>query len=271
LKDVFGVEGKVTIVTGGGTGIGARIAQEFAIRGAPVLIASRNAAHLEPVRDEIRKLGGKCEMTVCDVRDAAQCDAMVAEAVKHFGRLDVMINNHGASIPAPSLNLSANAWRAIVAINLDGVFLCSKASARQFVAQKGGGCIINLSSTAGVYASATMLPYSASKAAVIKLTEAHAAEWGHLGIRVNCIAPGPIVTEGAAVRVWPNDRIKQAIRRSRALLRLGRVEEVAYPCIFLASEAASYVTGATLMVDGGNLRPTEALQILSEEEYGPDE
>src|SRR2546430_10187494 len=97
LKDVFGVEGKVTVVTGGGTGIGIAIAREFAVRGAPVLIASRNAAHLQPVRDEIRGLGGKCEMFVVDVRDAAKCDAMIAEAVHHFGRLDLMINNHGGS------------------------------------------------------------------------------------------------------------------------------------------------------------------------------
>ncbi|HEY2525747.1 MAG TPA: SDR family NAD(P)-dependent oxidoreductase, partial [Candidatus Binataceae bacterium] len=98
MKDPFSVEGKVTIVTGGGTGIGAVIAREFALRGAPVLIASRNAGHLEPVRDAIRKNGGQCEMAVCDVRNAESCDALVAETVRHFGRLDVMINNHGASI-----------------------------------------------------------------------------------------------------------------------------------------------------------------------------
>jgi NAD(P)-dependent dehydrogenase (short-subunit alcohol dehydrogenase family) len=140
LKDVFSVEGKVTIVTGGGTGIGAVIAREFALRGAPVLVASRNAGHLEPVRDAIRKAGGKCEMAVCDVRNAESCDALVAEAVKHFGRLDVMINNHGASIASPSLKLSPNGWRAVVSINLDGVFFCSKAAARQFVEQNAALC-----------------------------------------------------------------------------------------------------------------------------------
>lgn len=136
MKDIFSVEGRVTVVTGGGTGIGAVIAREFATRGAPVLIASRNAEHLEPVRDGIRKAGGKCEMMVCDVRNAESCDALVAEAVKHFNRLDVMINNHGASIAAPSLKLSPNGWRAVVSINLDGVFFCSRAAARQFIDQK---------------------------------------------------------------------------------------------------------------------------------------
>jgi len=251
LKDVFSVEGKVTIVTGGGTGIGESIAKEFAARGATVLIASRNAEHLGPVRDAIRKAGGRCEMAICDVRQADQCDAMVEAAVKAFGRLDVLINNHGASITTPSLDLSPNGWRAVVGINLDGVFFCARAAARQFIKQGDGGCIINISSTAGVHGSPTMLPYGAAKAGVINLTVSHAGEWGSHGIRVNCIVPGPIDTEGAAPRVWPNPKVKEMVRKSRALGRFGRVDEIALPCLFLASEAASYVNGASLIVDGG--------------------
>jgi len=251
LKDPFSVEGKVTIVTGGGTGIGESIAKEFALRGAPVLIASRKAENLERVRDEIRKAGGKCEMTVCDVRVPEQTDAMVEAAVKAFGRVDVLINNHGASITTPTLNLSPNGWKAVIGINLDGVFFCSKSAARQLIAQGGGGSIINISSTAGVHGSATMLPYGAAKAGVINLTVSHASEWGDHKIRVNCIAPGPIDTEGAAPRVWPNPAVKEAVAKSRALSRFGRVEEIAHPCIFLASDAASYITGALLIVDGG--------------------
>lgn len=257
MKDVFSVEGKVTIVTGGGTGIGESIAKEFAARGAPVLIASRNAEHLGPVRDAIRKAGGRCEMAICDVRQADQCDAMVEAAVKAFGRLDVLINNHGASITTPSLDLSPNGWRAVVGINLDGVFFCARAAARQFIKQGGGGCIINISSTAGVHGSPTMLPYGAAKAGVINLTVSHAGEWGRHGIRVNCIVPGPIDTEGAAPRVWPNPKVKEMVARSRALGRFGRVDEIALPCLFLASEAASYVTGASLIVDGGDAPRTE--------------
>jgi NAD(P)-dependent dehydrogenase (short-subunit alcohol dehydrogenase family) len=251
LKDPFSVEGRVTIVTGGGTGIGESIAREFAARGAKVVIASRNVENLTNVRDSIRKAGGACEIATVDVRDAAQCDAMVAEAVKHFGRIDVLINNHGASITTPTLNLSPNGWRAVVGINLDGVFFCTRAAARQFLAQKSGGSVINISSTAGVHGSPTMLPYGAAKAGVINLTISHASEFGMQGIRVNCIAPGPIDTEGAAPRVWPNPAVKEAVAKSRALGRFGRVEEIAYPCLFLASEASSYVTGALLIVDGG--------------------
>src|SRR5271170_4139928 len=129
----FSVEGKVTIVTGGGTGVGAGIAREFALNDAPVLIASRKAENLEKVRDQIRADGGVCELQICDVRDAAAVDAMIAAVVRHFGRLDVMINNHGASLKIPSLELSPNTWKAIVAVNLDGVFFCSRAAARQFI------------------------------------------------------------------------------------------------------------------------------------------
>jgi NAD(P)-dependent dehydrogenase (short-subunit alcohol dehydrogenase family) len=138
VKDVFSVEGKVTIVTGGGTGIGESIAKEFAARGAKVLVASRNVENLTRVRDEIRAAGGTCEMTTVDVRQADQCDAMIETAVKYFGRFDVLINNHGASITTPSFNLSPNGWRAVVGINLDGMFFCSKAAARQFVKQGPG-------------------------------------------------------------------------------------------------------------------------------------
>ncbi len=215
------------------------------------MIASRSAEHLEPERDAIRKAGGKCEMVVVDVREPDACDNMVAETVKHFGRLDVLINNHGASITAPSLDLRPNGWKAVVAINLDGVFFCSRSAARQFKQQKSGGSIINISSTAGVHGSPTMLPYGAAKAGVVNLTTSHSGEWGADGIRVNCIAPGPIDTEGAAPRVWPNEKVKQAVARSRALGRFGRVEEIAWPCLFLASDASSYVTGALLIVDGG--------------------
>ena len=251
-KDIFSVEGKVTIVTGGGTGIGESIAKEFAARGAKVLIASRNVENLTKVRDDIRKDGGICEFTTVEVRQADQCDAMIETAVKHFGRLDVLINNHGASITTPSFNLSPNGWKAVIGINLDGTFYCSKAAARQFIKQgEKSGSIINISSTAGVHGSTTMLPYGAAKAGVVNLTISQAGEWGANGIRVNCIAPGPIDTEGAAPRVWPNPTVKKAVADSRALGRFGRVEEIAYPCLFLASEAASYVTGALLIVDGG--------------------
>ncbi len=245
----FSVEGKVTIVTGGGTGVGAGIAREFALAGAPVLIASRKADNLTQVRDRIRSEGGRCELQVCDVRDPAAVDQMIAAAVKHFGRLDVMINNHGASLNIPSLELSPNAWKAIVAVNLDGVFFCSRAAARQFIAQHSGGSIINISSEASLTGFALYPPYAAAKAGVNNLTKTHSSEWARYGVRVNCLVLGPIETP--AWELLLDQPTKRRMAAARALKRLGTPEEVACPCMFLASEASSYITGAVIEVGGG--------------------
>ncbi len=245
----FSIEGKVTIVTGGGTGVGAGIAREFALIGAPELIASRKEENLEKVRDQIRAEGGVCELQICDVRDASAVDAMIAAAVRHFGRLDVMINNHGASLKIPSLELSPNAWKAIVAVNLDGVFFCSRAAARQFIAQKSAGNIINISSEASLTGFAIYPPYAAAKAGVNNLTKTHSAEWARYGIRVNCLVLGPIETP--AWELLLDEETKRRMAATRALKRLGTPDEIAYPCIFLASDASSYITGAVIEVVGG--------------------
>jgi NAD(P)-dependent dehydrogenase (short-subunit alcohol dehydrogenase family) len=245
----FSVEGKVTIVTGGGTGVGEGIAREFALAGAPVLIASRKADNLARVRDQIRGAGGACEYQICDVRDPAAVDEMIAAAVRHFGRLDVIVNNHGASLKIPSLELSANAWKAIVAVNLDGVFFCSRAAARQFIAQKSAGSIINISSEASLTGFALYPPYAAAKAGVNNLTKTHYAEWARHGIRVNCLVLGPIETP--AWELLLDEETKRRMAATRALKRLGTPEEIAYPCMFLASEASSYITGAVIEVCGG--------------------
>src|SRR6266853_855094 len=160
--DVFSVEGKVVIVTGGGTGIGAEIAREFALRGAKVLIASRNVEHLGPVAEGIRSDGGMVESITCDVRDAAQVERMVGRAYEKFGGLDVVINNHGASFFQPAEEISPNGFATIVAINLQGTFLCSKAAALKWIAAKRGGRIINMSSDGGVYGSPGMAHYGAA-------------------------------------------------------------------------------------------------------------
>lgn len=242
----FSVAGKVTIVTGGATGIGAAIARQFATHGALVLIASRNEANLIKMRDQICAGGGRCEMTVCDVREPGSCAAMVAEAVRHFGRLDVLINNAGAGFPTTTAKLSPNGWRTIVSINLDGTFFCSKAAAEQFISQGGGGCIINVSSESAVEGWSDMPHYAAAKAGVINLTLSHASEWGPKGIRVNCIIPGKIVTE-MENPIWLDPRATRHI----ALRRFGQVDDVAYPCLFLASDAAAFISGTTLAITGG--------------------
>jgi 3-oxoacyl-[acyl-carrier protein] reductase len=250
----FDISGKVTVVTGGGTGIGADIAREFCRRGAKVMITSRTMDHLGPVADGIRKEGGTVEAMVCDVRQNDQVEAVVNKAVELWGRVDTLVNNAGASFVAHAHDISANGFNAIVSINLTGTFLFSKAVAKVMMEKKTGGCIVNVSSDSGVYGAATMAHYGAAKAGVINLTRSLAIEWAKYGIRVNCVSPGPIETEGVLEVLWPTPELQQKAVNATALKRFGTGLEVAWPCVFLASDAAGYVSGANLQVDGCALK-----------------
>jgi NAD(P)-dependent dehydrogenase (short-subunit alcohol dehydrogenase family) len=247
---VFDITDKVTLVTGGGTGIGADIAREFCARGARVMITSRTMEHLGPVAEEIRQAGGMIEAMVGDVRQHEHVEAVVNRTIERWGRLDVLINNAGASFVCPAEEISPNGFASIVAINLQGTFLFARAVARVMMAQKTGGSLINIASIAGVYGSAFMAHYAAAKAGVINLTRTLAMEWGRYGIRVNCISPGPIETEGVKAVLWPTRALQERAMHATALKRFGTGREVAWPCVFLASEAAGYINGANLQVDG---------------------
>ena len=251
----FSLEGKTAIITGGGTGIGKSMAIEFARAGADVAIASRKLEHLEPVAKEIEKLGKRAIAMAVDVRQEDQVQALVERTVKDFGRLDIMVNNAGASFRAKPEDISINGWNTVVQINLNGVFLGSKWAVKQMIPQ-GGGVIINIASIAGVYGATMMSHYGASKAAVMNLTKAHAVAWAKHNIRVNCIAPGPVETEGYLDVLTKLDRAaaeKQynSVAARVALQRWGKVHEIAYPAIFLASDASSFMTGETIVIDGG--------------------
>ena len=189
-----------------------------------------------------------------DVRQEDQVKAMVEQAVKDWGRLDIMVNNAGASFRAKPEDISINGWNTVVGINLNGVFLGCKWAGKQMMAQ-GGGVIINIASVAGVYGSTMMPHYGASKAAVIMLTRELGTAWGRKGIRVNCIAPGPVETEGyleVLKQAGPDGKkTYDAIAARVGMGRWGKVEEIAYPCLFLASAASSWMTGETIVVDGG--------------------
>jgi NAD(P)-dependent dehydrogenase (short-subunit alcohol dehydrogenase family) len=249
----FDITGKVTILTGGGTGIGAEVAEEFCRRGAQVMITSRTMDHLGPVAEGIRKAGGVVEAMVCDVRQPDQVQAVVNKTVETWGRVDVLINNAGASFVSKAEDISPNGFATIVAINLNGTFVFSRAVAKVMIAQATGGNILNISSEAGVHGSAYMCHYAAAKAGVINLTRSLAIEWAPYGIRVNCISPGPIETPGVKEVLWPTKELQEQAINSTALKRFGTGLEIAWPCVFLASQAAGYITGTNLEVDGYSL------------------
>jgi len=251
----FSLEGKTAIVTGGGTGIGKSIALEFARAGADVAICSRKQEHLDPVVKAIQQTGKRAFATVVDVRQEEQVKATVERAVAEWGRLDVMVNNAGASFRSKPEDISPNGWNTVVNINLTGVFLGCKWAGRQMMAQPGGGVIINIASVAGVYGSTAMPHYGAAKAGVIMLTRELGTAWGRKGVRVNCIAPGPVETEGyldVLKQAGPDARkTYDAVAARVGMGRWGKVEEIAWPCVFLASAAAAWMTGETIVIDGG--------------------
>jgi NAD(P)-dependent dehydrogenase (short-subunit alcohol dehydrogenase family) len=254
-RSPFSLEGKTAIVTGGGTGIGKAIALEFARAGADVAVCSRKLEHLEPVAKAVHDLGRRSFAMAVDVRQEDQVKAMVERAVQEFGRLDVMVNNAGASFRAKPEDISINGWNSVVGINLNGVFLGCKWAGRQMMQQKTGGVIVNISSIAGVYGSTMMSHYGAAKAAVITLTRELGVAWARKGIRVNGIAPGPVETEGYLDVLHKTDpeaeKTYKAVASRVGMGRWGKVEEIAYPAIFLASDASSWMTGETIVVDGG--------------------
>ena len=254
-KSPFSLEGKTAIVTGGGTGIGKSIALEFARAGADVAICSRKLEHLEPVSKAIHDLGRRTFAMAVDVRQEDQVKAMVERAASDWGRLDVMVNNAGASFRSKPEDISINGWNTVIGINLNGVFLGCKWAGKQMMQQKSGGVIVNISSIAGVYGSTMMSHYGAAKSAVITLTRELGVAWGRKGIRVNCIAPGPVETEGyldVLKQAGPDGKkTYDAVAARVGMGRWGKVEEISYPCVFLASDASSWMTGETIVIDGG--------------------
>ena len=246
----FELKDKIAIVTGGGGGIGTRIAREYARAGAHVAVASRNQERLNEVAAEITALGRESLAIATDVTVPEQVDNMVKQTVDKFGRLDILVNNAGGAlfIKQP-LELTPDEWNAGIALNLTSPFLCSIAAARVMIPQKSGK-IINVSSMAGVKGSPNMLHYGAAKAGVINLTKSLAAEWAQYNINVNCIAPGLIATEG--IRRWgvlPPDKDEDGTPVP-PLLFPPDPEHVAELAVFLASEASDHITGEFIPIRG---------------------
>jgi NAD(P)-dependent dehydrogenase (short-subunit alcohol dehydrogenase family) len=249
--DGYDLTGRVAIVTGGGEGIGAATALLLARYGAHAVIAGRTEARLEKTSRQIQeKTGRRCLGIPTDVRDEQQVERMVARTIEEFGRVDILINGVGWSVRAPINRLKTELWHEDFKLNLDTAFYCTRAAGEHMRAQ-GGGAIVNISSVAGTDGVAGMASYSTAKAGLLMFTRVSAAEWGPHGIRVNCVAPGLIATENAMKDFKAANLDVDAICGGRPLRRAGKPEEVARAIAFLASDAASYITGETISVTGG--------------------
>jgi 3-oxoacyl-[acyl-carrier protein] reductase len=244
---VYDFSGRIVIVTGGGTGIGAQTASLFACQGAQVVIASRNAERLQ-ARAEI--IGHGCIAMAADVTDEAQCQQLIEGVMARFGRIDTLVNNAGGARHAPIARFRTDKWMAEFDLNLHSAFYCARAASIPMIAAQKGA-IVNISSLAGVNGTMGCAPYSAAKAGLQSFTRVAAAEWGPKGIRVNCVAAGMIATELAQANWTKAGFDASSACRDFPLRRPGKPEEVAQAVLFLASDAASYITGETLIVGGG--------------------
>ena len=242
---------RVAIVTGGGTGIGRAIALELAELGADVVVASRDPQHLEPTADEIRALGCRALAIPTDIRIPAQVEALAEQTVAHLGKIDIHVNNAGGQYPGPAEELSVEGWRSVIDLNLNGTFYCSQAIARHMM-RTGGGAIVNIVANFGRRAAPGLAHSAAARAAVINLTQTLALEWAKYSIRVNAVAPGVVMTEGALSEMLISPDAIESIERAIPLKRLGTPEDIAHLVIFLVSDAAAYITGETIAADGGN-------------------
>jgi NAD(P)-dependent dehydrogenase (short-subunit alcohol dehydrogenase family) len=242
--------GQVAVVTGGGTGLGLEVSRGLAALGATVVIASRNAAHHASLLDEAKEKGWKCSARVLDVREpkpVRECaDAIVAE----HGRVDILVNNAAGNFVCPAERMSANAWRAVLGIVLDGTFWCSQAFGKAMIA-RGGGQMLNVVATYAWTGMAGVAHSASAKAGVLALTRTLAAEWARFGIRCNAIAPGPFHSAGATQNLWPDPEAERKVRERIPLGRFATAEEVAAQCLHLLSPASVYLTGECLVVDGG--------------------
>lgn len=242
---------RVALITGGGTGIGAATAKLFARLGADVAVAGRTAEKLEQTAAAIRDATGRrCLAVPTNVKDEEQVRYLVHKTVDEFGRIDILINNAGGTDMLPLDKITSKIWEGSFALNVTSAYYCTRAAGPHFIAQRSGS-IVNISSMAGIHGVKGGAHYSSAKAALQMFTRVTAAEWGRYGIRCNCVAPGMIASELARA-AWKKANIDMNAGTIQVPLRRpGEPEEVANAIVFLASEAASYITGETLAVAGG--------------------
>ena len=242
------LQGKVAFVTGGGTGITGGIATAFAKHGASIAITSRKMENLEAKKQYIEENGGRCFAIAADVRDYEAVENAIARTIDHFGKIDIVVNGAAGNFLAAADQLSANGFGTVVDIDTKGTFNVCRAAFEELKRSKGQ--ILNISATLHYLATPMQIHVSAAKAGVDAITRNLSAEWGQHGIRVNGIAPGPIEDTEGMKRLLP-DELKAKITKKIPLGRFGRIADIENAALFLTSDAASYINGVTLVVDGG--------------------
>ncbi|MBV9210365.1 MAG: SDR family oxidoreductase [Acidobacteria bacterium] len=242
------LSGRVAFVTGGGTGITGGVARALAEHGARVALVSRRLEHLEPAAEKINSEGGEALAVAADVRQPEEVERAIRQTVERFGQLDILVNGAAGNFLCAPEELSPNGFGTVVDIDLKGTFNVCRAGFAEL--KKNGGSILNISATLHYVGTPYQLHVSAAKAGVDALTRNLAVEWGRHGIRVNAIAPGPIEDTEGMSRLVP-EQVKAKLKRRIPLGRFGRIRDVEQAAVFLCSDAASFINGAVLVVDGG--------------------
>ena len=247
---MFSLDGKVALITGSSRGIGKAIAEAMADAGARVVISSRKAGACESVAESIRAAGGEAVAIPCNVSDLAQVQSLVDATLDHWGRIDVLVCNAAVNPHfGPSLEISESAFDKVMSTNVKNVLWLCRAVIPQ-MAERGDGAVIIVSSIAGLKGTSRLGAYAISKAAGMQLTRNLALEWGHRNVRVNCIAPGLVRTDFARA-LWEDPENHAKALAAYPLGRLGEPEDVAGAAVFLAARSGAWITGQTLIVDGG--------------------
>ncbi len=243
---------KTALITGASSGIGLHFAHTLANAGAKVILTARRKQQLDLAVAQIQSRGGIAARAVMDVTSKRSVDAAFESAGKIFGRIDVVVNNAGIASGGKALEVSESQWDQVIDTNLKGVWLAAQAAAQMMSADCRGGSLINIASILGIRVMGGVVPYAVSKAAVDHLTRVLAYEWAVHGIRVNTIAPGYVLTD--MNRAWLQSPAGEKAKHKIPQRRFGQVQDLEGPMLLLASDASSYMTGATIVVDGGHLQ-----------------
>ena len=250
--DLFRLDGRTAIVTGGGRGLGRHMAEALSDAGANVVLCSRTVEPLEEVRVEIEERGGRALALQCDVTEGEEVGRVVSEAEGTFGSVDVLVNNSGATWGAPPAEMPPEKFDQVIAVNVRGTFLMSQAAGRRMIERGSGGTIVNISSVAGLVGGnpdyMQTVGYNSSKGAIISMTRDLATSWAKHNITVNAIAPGWFPTRMSSGLI---ERFEEAMLSDIPLGRFGNPEDLKGVVVFLVSPAAAYITGQTVVVDGG--------------------